>query len=504
MDILNQIIEKLSKEEIRNFKLFYGKSTTTEERKDLLLFNYIRSSGDKFDEPKAIGKLGYDHENKNNYYRLKNRLIEDIGDSLLLLHTHKNELYELLQFVQLFYVYYGRNLYKTCLFYLRKAERLATSIENYELLDVVYANFIRLSANVIEIEPSIYIEKRSKNALIVANLRELDDILATLSYRLKVSQNFGSQDKGLLKQLQGKVRDISKRTTSAFGKNLEARIYHALSKIFLQQHNYVALEKLVKDTYQKFEKEKWFDKSNHELKLQMLTYGANAMFKIGFEKLERDGAQRIDREKFNESLNYAEKLGEEIQAYNKLHYEKYLFFYYNARYLNYTKLDPLKGLKVLDEFEHEMRKKENTYYDFFIYLNRAIPLYDLGRYKDALKSLVRLYISDGYEKSDKSLKLKIEVCELIITFDAGDMEALQYRIAQVKKTFASLKNEPQFKRDFEMMQLLEEMVTSPNYKRDEKIQKKITQMLKAKVDKTEEDAEIIKYRRWLERVKINA
>jgi hypothetical protein len=55
-----------------------------------------------------------------------------------------------------------------------------------------------------------------------------------------------------------------------------------------------------------------------------------------------------------------------------------------------------------------------------------------------------------------------------------------------------------------MMQLLEEMVTSPNYKRDEKIQKKITQMLKAKVDKTEEDAEIIKYRRWLERVKINA
>ena len=62
MDILNQIIEKLSKEEIRNFKLFYGKSTTTEERKDLLLFNYIRSSGDKFDEPKAIGKLGYDHE----------------------------------------------------------------------------------------------------------------------------------------------------------------------------------------------------------------------------------------------------------------------------------------------------------------------------------------------------------------------------------------------------------------------------------------------------------
>src|SRR5580704_5019274 len=98
MDILNQIIEKLSKEEIRNFKLFYGRSGIADERKDLALFNYVRSSGEKFDEQKAISKLDYDQENKNNYYRLKNRLIEDIGDSLLLLHTHKNELYELLQF----------------------------------------------------------------------------------------------------------------------------------------------------------------------------------------------------------------------------------------------------------------------------------------------------------------------------------------------------------------------------------------------------------------------
>ena len=482
MDILNQIIEKLSKEEIRNFKLFYGRSGTSEDRKDLALFNYIRASGEKFDEEKAISKLQYDHQNKNNYYRLKNRLIEDIGDSLLLLHTHKNELYELLQFVQLFYVYYSRNLFKTCLFYLRKAERLANSIENYELLDVVYANFIRLSANMIEIEPSVYIEKRSANALIVADLRQLDDILATLSYRLKISQNQGSQDKELLKQLQGKVRDISKRTTTVFGKNLESRIYNALSKIYLQQHNYVALEKLVKDTYQKFEKEKWFDKSNHELKLQMLTYYTNSLYRMN---------------KPQESLKVAEKLGEEIQAFGKLHYDKYLFFYYNVRWLNYSILNPQQALKVLDEFEREMRKKENTYYDFFIYLNRAITLYDLGRYKEALKSLVRLYINDSYEKADKSLKLRIEVCELIITLESGDIEALQYRLAQVKKAFASLKSEPQFKPDFEIIQLMEDMGASPDYKRDEKIQKKITQLLRVLPGGAEAEDEIIKYHRWL-------
>jgi len=90
---------------------------------------------------------------------------------------------------------------------------------------------------------------------------------------------------------------------------------------------------------------------------------------------------------------------------------------------------------VLDEFEKEMRLKKNTYYDFFIYLNRAAILYDLARYKDALKNLVRLYINDSYPKADKSFKLKIEVSELIVTFESTDHETLQYRLAQVKKTF---------------------------------------------------------------------
>ena len=98
MDILNQIIEKLSKEEIRNFKLFSERSAPAEERKDLKLFDYIHYAGAKFDERKAFKKLSYGPGHRNNYYRLKSRLVEDIGDSLVLLHTHKNELFELQHF----------------------------------------------------------------------------------------------------------------------------------------------------------------------------------------------------------------------------------------------------------------------------------------------------------------------------------------------------------------------------------------------------------------------
>ncbi|MCW3125989.1 MAG: hypothetical protein JWO03_1647 [Bacteroidetes bacterium] len=482
MDILNQIVEKLNKEEIRKFRILSTNTAAPDERKDLILFDYIRNSGVKFDEKKALRKLGYSDGIKNSYYQLKNRLIENIGDSLVMLNTHKDELYEIFQYIQLSHLYRSRNLLKVSLSYLHKAERCAIAIESYEMLDVIYGDFIKLSSDLPEIKPDPYIKKRDENAVIVTDLREMDNALSILSHRLRLSQNFGPVDKNSLQKLQARVNTISAHTTSGFGKNLEARIYNALSRIFLQQHNYEGLEKLAVQTYLKFEKENWFDKANHELKLQMLTYCANALFKNSKNK---------------ESLSYAEKLGKEILSFDKLHFEKYYFFYSNSLVNNYSIINPQKGLEVLNDFESNIRKKKSTYYDFYIYLNRATLLYDMGRYKESLKNLVRLYISEGYLEADQSFKLKIEVCELIITFESGDSEALGYRLKQVKKSFASLQNEKSLQRDFEVIRLLEDMNAVVDYKRDSQILKKVNLFLKAKYGLDKEDSEIIKYRLWL-------
>ena len=82
-----------------------------------------------------------------------------------------------------------------------------------------------------------------------------------------------------------------------------------------------------------------------------------------------------------------------------------------------------------------MRRKKNYYYDVFIYLNRAGVLYDTGRYNEALKSLVKLYVNDSYQNADVTFRFKVEVSELIITYEAGDYSKLLYRIEQVKKDY---------------------------------------------------------------------
>jgi uncharacterized membrane protein YgaE (UPF0421/DUF939 family) len=160
-------------------------------------------------------------------------------------------------------------------------------------------------------------------------------------------------------------------------------------------------------------------------------------------------------------------------------------------------LNPSRALKVLDDFQNEIHKKKNHYYDTFIYLNRAGLFYDTGRYKDALKSLVKLYVSDSYLKADKSFRFKVEMSELIITYEAEDFETLLYRIEQVKKDYRVFATNKTYQRDFLLLELLEEMAESRDPKHDTDIQKKIKSLLKHKADSATEDSEIIKYSGWL-------
>jgi len=356
--------------------------------------------------------------------------------------------------------------------------------DNYELLGWGYANFIRLSADLMGLNPTVYSGLRGANGKPVSQLRALDDLLATVTYRLKLTQNFGAADKKQIEQLQTHTKNISKQTTSQFSRHLQTRIYKALSQMLLQQHNYPALEKLVKENFVRFEKEGWFKKENHDLKLQMLTYLGNALYK---------------NRKNKESLSYSEKLGEEITGFNKLHYDRYLFFYYNLRILNNAVLNPTVALKTLDEFEQLMRKKKKFYYDVFIYLNRAGVLYDMGRYKESLKSLVKLYVSDNYLKADKAFRFKVEVSELIVNYEAKDTDALLYRTGQVKKDYKAFASGKIYQRDFALIELLEQMANSKNVKRDEVLQRKVKSVLKLPVTEATEDSEIINYRDWLSR-----
>lgn len=481
MEVLNSIVNSLNKEEVRNFKLWLNSTNASSERKDVQLFDYMRSSGEGYNEDFIFKKL-YGKADKNSFYRLKNRLLDDIGYNLTTLHFDKQEANNLYHFLSLYNIFTSRNQPDLALHYLKKAEKRALQAENFELLDIIYANYVKLSGELGNINPEVYIQKRKANAANLNRIRETDQVLAAVTYRLKLGQNYGKRDAGLLKLLDNTIKEFAEDEGLKQSKTFQTRVFRAVSQILVQNHSYHELEKFMQATYKRFVQQKWFDKNNHETKLQMLIYLINALFK---------------NRKYAESLDYAETLGEELGAFNNMLYDKFMFFYYNALMLNYAQIDIKRGLKALDELEKEMKGKKNAYYEFFIHLNRANLLFFQGKNNEALRSLVKLYINDHYKKADSSFKLKIAIAECIMQYESGDKSVLKKRIEQVRKEYADMLAQPDYKREAFVLDILPEMAAVKVLEDDKKLVAILNKFVAAPVKQAVEDSEVIRYRAWL-------
>lgn len=480
MDILNQAIAVLNKEEIRHFKLWLNSTNSSMERKDIQLFDYIRKAGENYSDNFIFKKL-YKGSDKNSFYRLKNRLQEDIGYNLALLHFEKHHANNLYLCLSLYHIFLTRNQPHLALYYLKKAERRAARNENFEMLDMIYANFVRLSADLPEINPEKYIQLRKQNSEKLNQIRDADQVLATVTYRLKLSQNFGKRDLSLLKMLDNTIKEFANDDSMKRSKSFQTRVFRAVSQVLIQNHNFEELERYMLSTYKRFISENWFDKENHEVRLLMLVYIVNALFK---------------NQKFRESLDYAETLGEELSAFNNLLYDKYLFFYYNALVINYAQLDIKRGLKALEELEKEMKGKKNSYYEFFIYLNKATLLFFQRKTNEAIRNLIKLNGNDYYKKADPSFKLKILVAECMMQFESGDKETAEKRVEQVKKEFGELLSQSDYKRENFVLNLLLKM-KKRDIEKDKRLYWEIRKFVTTPVKASVEDGEVLRYRTWL-------
>jgi hypothetical protein len=480
MDILNRIISGMNKEQIRYFKL-YASRFTSESRKDLALFDYIRKSNDKYDEDKIFKKL-YEAKEKNAFYRLKNRLLLDINKSITIQHFDDEETIHAFHLLALVRFFINKNNIEAAHYFLRKAEAKATAIENFELLDMIYGEFIRLSHEKISINPESYISKRKENHAQINQLRAIDDILAAVSYRLKITQNFAAEENPILPLLQKTVNDFSQDKELKKSHTLRFKLYHAVCQILLQKRDYKALEDYLLTIYREFNKEKLFTKNNHDTKLQMLTYIVNALFK---------------NDKLKLSLKYAEELKKAMEEYHHMLYDKYIFFYYNSLVINYSKLDRDKAISILEDLRDNEKIKSNDFYKVFVYLNLMLLWFDKRNYHNAIKNLNKFYLLDNYKTTDPALRFRVAVVELIIRYELKDFDLLEYKINQLRKDFKEYLNQKENLKEKEFISLLKLIINSADFKQDKKLLERVQLFLDSTAVTTSEETEIINYRDWL-------
>ena len=79
---IDTIVQSLSKEEVRFFKLF-PKRTESKNRKDVDLFDLSRRKNGDYTTKDALKTL---KTNPNNYYQVKNRLYHELNNSMVWQH----------------------------------------------------------------------------------------------------------------------------------------------------------------------------------------------------------------------------------------------------------------------------------------------------------------------------------------------------------------------------------------------------------------------------------
>lgn len=481
MDILNRVVESMNKEQVRYFKLFLAKSHDREGRLDVRLFDYMRKSGDKYDEMKIVKQL-YSDKDKNSFYRLRNRLLRDVNKSLMIQHFDDDASIYPLYLLALEKFYLSKNNVKVAHYFLKKAEEQSKKTENYELLDIIYGDFIRLSHEMPEVNPEHYIELRSKNQEQIRQLRAIDDILAVVSHRMKLTQNFSTDENPVLSLLQKTLKQFSSDKELIKSPKLRFKIYHAVTQTLLQKRNYTTLENYLLNTWREFSGEKLFNKHNHDTKLQMLVFIINTLFK---------------NENLKESLKYAEKLYTGMQEFQRVHYDKYLFYYYNSLVINYSRIDHNKAIGILNEMKTTEIIRSNPLHEMFIYLNLSVCFFDKRDYHQSIRHLNRLYTLEGYSSADLALKFKISIAELMIRYELKDFDVLERKLKQVKKDFKDFFSRTSNAREVLMVNIIDKLIEKETI-RTEKVlyaQAKILILNPAKKDSS--DADILNYRNWL-------
>ena len=147
-----KIIEALSKEECRNIKILLERTNNSDGRKDVTLFDYIRKNSPTIDED-HIANILYGDNDRNSFYRLKNRLQNEINKSLIFAHFNTSEYSYVLHLINLAKLFKEKENYNLSFDYLKTAEKKAIKNEFYTLLDLTYAEIISLSIASVKFNP---------------------------------------------------------------------------------------------------------------------------------------------------------------------------------------------------------------------------------------------------------------------------------------------------------------------------------------------------------------
>lgn len=478
MGILYESIKQMSIDEVKQFKIYASRASQNKDsRKDLALFDLYRK-GMAQDDDLAARKI-YGAEDTKAFARLKNRLGEEISKSLIINAFDDKNVDGLLKFA-LYRYHYDKSRYVLALRMLRQSQKRALEQNDYELLDMVYSAMIKLSREFPEIDPEVMIKNRVENEKKLRLAKQIDDLLALLNHRLRISQGLGKKNtaEGSREALR-LIREFRRNPSFVEVRTLSMRMHKTVSRYFIENRDYESLVDYLQKNRDEIRASPE-NKQETETAVELMIYLVNAL----------NGTRRFDL-----VPQYTSELTDMLEHAGKEVWKKFAYFSYQPLVYMYSEQRMHeKALRILEEMEERKISGLNPTYELFTVMNKAICKYELTRYKEAARHLGEIQRSKAYKNLDNRFRLKIEIADLIIRIADGDYKYLEVRLPQVIKDYNKTADITQVEHN--LLELFQIILKTPNFRTDKKALALARELLYTPLA----DQPIIDYSIWIKSV----
>ncbi len=426
MDILERIIENLTSDEVRRFKILSNRFKADEEKKLLILFDAIRSGGFKNVEEDVVQQLygSTDPKSKNTYYRLRNKLLSNLEKSLLFYHYNYKNSIESLNNLQLSMLYQERGLYREAYYSLRKAEKVALEQDQFQILEVIYDDMVRLAIH-HDVDIEQVIERRRFNQTKIDFIRANSEVLGMVTQGL-MRRNFSRSRSSstvieTLQKIQTQLEEHKHLFLSSSGRILVLR---TVVSILIQKSAWMELSEYTERIFREFEQENIFQADNHPTRLMLRIWRINALHKI----LNLSEAESI-----------IEALEKDLKLFKRQNYNEFAFHFFSAKIFHLK----LKGqidaaAEVLASALDNPDILHQEMYEVYLLISLADQYFCQGAFEQATATIRCIISHAGYQLLDEELQFFIQLFEIVNLHEAKRFSEVEAAQKALRKKYKKL------------------------------------------------------------------
>jgi hypothetical protein len=449
MDDLKTTLEILTDEDRKELAIFIKRQKKKKNRKDLELYRLLIQP--KNYKPEQLINILYpEAPNAVAYYALRKRLLKHLSDFILLKRMEEDitAASSVMGMLSLANYLFDARIDRLAWAYLRKAEKLATANEQYDLLNTVYNLQIEKADNEFAEPLKFIINKRNENKKIADENERANIANSIINQRLQEVRRQGS-DLHFDKIIQEVLRTYDLSEAVSKRPPLLHKLMSITRSAILARKDFLSFEPYIISKYHDAEQRYGFKKPHQYYKLSLLYMIAHVLYR---------------NKKFGESMQYLKLLNEALNGEGKSHfpvfYPRYIFLMVaNLVFVNQNN----EAITLMEELLYKAKVNLSTKDQLTAQLGLSFNYFAQGAFTKANRVLMSIKRSDKWceGKMGKEWVLKKNLGELILQYELGNEDLALNKIRSIERVFKDLLIEPTYKNVKQYLQLIKYMLNHP-------------------------------------------